>query len=179
MGLIFFTMFLSLLKPQIFPFLLLIRFLFISYSFPLQFLFVSYSSLIDFLFNSYSCPLHLFFISFSFSFMSYLFPFHFHSFLFISFDLRNLPKIQKVRIWFFINLLLKNYSFQTPNQLGRGVPHGAQKKWLIKEVVNKVLGLDGSSFPIQFLVIVYWFPIHSLLISSSILIYFLFNSYSF
>ena len=36
-----------------------------------------------------------------------------------------------------------------------------QKKWLIKGVVSKVLGLDGWSIPIQFVYIPYSFPMHS------------------
>ena len=89
----------------------------ISYSFPMHFLFMSYSNLIYFVFNDSSFPIHFLFMSF-----------HFHSFLFISFYLRNLTKFQKVRIIVsLINLLFKNYSFQTPNQLGKGVPHKSQK----------------------------------------------------
>ena len=134
-----------------------------SYSFPID----SYS----FLFVSYSLPIHFLFIFSHFlssSMHSYLFPIHclfiffsFHSFLSFPLTWEIYQNSKKQGYVFLINLLLKNYWFQAPNQLGKGVPHKSPKKWLIKGVVNKVLGLDG------------------LLISYSILIHFLFNSFSF
>ena len=118
------------------------------YLFPIHCLFISFSC--SFISFHFLCiPIHCLFISFSFSFIS-----------FISFDLRNLSKFQKAWIFFLINLLFKNYWFQAPNQLGKGVPHKSPKKWLIKGIVNKVLDLDG------------------LFISYSMLIHFLFKFYS-
>ncbi len=172
-------MFLSLLKPQFFPFLLLIRFLLFFSSCPIQFLFISYSSLIDFLFNSYSFPTHFFF-HFLFIFIYVLFMSF--SFSFISFHFvwpEKFTKIPKSKDMVLYQSLIKKLFISSPKSIGKGATPRAEKKWSIKGVVSKVLGLDGSSSPIQFLVIVYWFPIHSFLISSSILIYFLFNSYSF
>ena len=143
---------------------------FLSYSFPIQsihFLFIPYWFLfisIYFLFIAYSFPFHVhsfLFIFYAFLFISYSFPFHFHSFLSFPLTWEILSKFQKAWIFFLINLLFKNYWFQAPNQLGKGVPHESQKKRLIKGVVNKVLDLDG------------------LFISYSILIHFLFNSFSF
>ena len=136
-----------------------IHFLFTSYSFPID----SYS----FLFISYSLPIHFLFMFihfFSFSLHSYSLPIHV-LFIFIHFFHFLWPekfiKIQKKAwIFFLINLLFKNYWFQAPNQLGKGVPHKSPKKWLIKGVVNKVLDLDG------------------LFISYSMLIHFLFKFYS-
>ncbi len=142
------------------------HFLFTSFSCFVHFLCISYSILIHFLFNSDSFPIHFF--SFPLTWESY----------------QNSKRIGYIS---FINLLFKNYSFQAPNQLGKGVPHKSQKKWLIKG--SKVLGLDGPSLPIHFLFYSYSFlihvlsnsdsfPIHFLCMSFSFLIHFLFKSYS-
>ncbi len=130
-----------------------------------HFLFNAYSFLIDFLFISYWFPIQLFLISYwtliHFLFISYSFPIQF---LFISSAIPiHFPFIPIHSLFMLVPFISKSFS----------------KKCLIKGLENKVLGLDGSSFPIQFLFIWYWFPIHSLLVSSSIHIYFLFNSYSF
>ena len=137
---------------------------------PIFVLFISYSLLIHSLLipiHFYLFPIHCLFISFSCSFISfsmhsYSLPIHF-LFMFIHFfhflwpeKFIKIPK-KKHCYFFLINLLFKNYWFQAPNQLGKGVPHKSPKKWLIKGVVNKVLDLDG------------------LFISYSILIHFLFS----
>ena len=71
--------------------------------------------------------------------MSYSFPIHFLFILFIFIHVFSFPLIweiyqnsKKYGYVSFINLLFKNYSFQAPNQLGKGVPYKSQKKWLIK-----------------------------------------------
>ena len=92
-----------------------------SYSFPIEILFIPYSVLTHFLFISYSFPIHFLFILFIFI--------HFFSFPLTWEIYQNSKKYGYVS---FINLLFKNYSFQAPEQLGKGVPYKSQKKWLIK-----------------------------------------------
>ena len=145
---------------------------------PIFVLLISYSLLIHFLLipiHFYLFSIHCLFISFSCSFISFhflctpiyflfiacSFPFHVHSFLFISFDLRNLSKFQKARISFSYQSLISKLLISSPKSIGKGGTSQIPKKWLIQGVVNKVLGLDG------------------LFISYSILMHFLFKSYSF
>ena len=143
---------------------------FLSYSFPIYFLFMPYWFIfisICFLFIAYSFPCHVhsfMFIFYAFLLISYSLPINF---LFMFIHVFSFPLTweinkdsQKQGPFCLSNPLFKNYWFQAPNQLGKGVPTNPQKR-LIKGVVNKVLGLDG------------------LFISYSSLIHFLFNSYSF
>ena len=137
-----------------------IHFLFTSYSFPIH----PYFFLIHCLFISFSfsfLSVHVLLILMFFLFIAYSLPFHFHSFFFHFLWPEKFTKIPKSKDHFYLSIpLFKNCWFQAPNQLGKGVPHKSPKKWFIKGVVNKVLGLlDG-------------YPCH-------ILIGFLFNSYSF
>ncbi len=64
---------------------------------------------------------------------------------FFSFPLtREIYQIPKSKDMVLLSIsYVKTIHFKPQNQLGKGVPHEAQKKWLIKGLVNKVLGLDG------------------------------------
>ena len=109
---------------------------------------------------SYSFPIHFLFIPFWFIFISIHVLFIFIHFFSFPLTCEIYQNSKKQGSCFLISLLFKNYWFQAPNQLGKGVPHKSPQKWLVlKGAVNKVLGLDG------------------LFISYSILIHFLFNSF--
>ena len=131
-GAVFLTMFLRPILPYSFPFHFIHSFLFIFYAF---------------LFVSYSLPIHSLFI--------------FNHFCSFPLTWETYQNSKKARIMFFLSIsYLKTIDFKPQINWGKGVPHKSPKKWLIKGVVNKVLGLDG------------------LFISYSMLIHFLFKFYS-
>ena len=74
-----------------------IHFLFRSYSGPIHFPFIPIYLCISFSLSLMS--VHVLFIPIHVLFIAYSFPFHVHSFLFISFDLRNIPKFQSKDIF--------------------------------------------------------------------------------
>ena len=111
---------------------------------------MSCSFLTNFLFSSYLFRIHVLFISYSnliyALFISYQFP---SQFLFISYSCLIYIYISYA---FLIHVLFILAPF---------ISKVVQKKWLIKGVVSKVLGLDGWSIPIQFVYIPYSCPMHS------------------